>query len=221
MPQRTFPFAAVLFDLDGVVIDSTELHYRVWSAFGASRGYVPTREELVQTNGCRCEDVVRRWLGQHLSDAVVAELTAARETMGSEYLRTGAVQPITGVESFIRTLQQGEVPMALATSAIPLNTHLSLERLGLHTVFKHRVTAADVQKGKPDPEPYLKAAALLNIPAARCLVIEDSLAGITSGKAAGAKVLALTTTFSRETLSPLNPDWIAQDFNALPVELRG
>lgn len=216
--SSTFPFAAVLFDLDGVVIDTTALHYRVWDEFARQRGYTPTRAELIATNGRRAAETIRHWLGPSLDEAEVATLSAERETHFNGLLATEPVDAVAGVHAFIGRLKGRGIPIAVATSAVPANAELSLARVGLVGVFDAVVTAADVRHGKPDPECYLKAAAALGVPVDRCVVIEDSMSGLKAGQAAGAKCLALATTFPRESLAALRPDWLAADFNDLPPE---
>jgi beta-phosphoglucomutase-like phosphatase (HAD superfamily) len=112
------------------------------------------------------------------------------------------------------------VPAAVATSATPQNAHASLTRIGLADTFAVIISAADVSTGKPHPEPYLKAAAGLGVPPANCLVIEDSVSGIRAAKAAGAKCLAMATTFSREALAVHSPDWLVAGFADIPADLR-
>jgi beta-phosphoglucomutase len=214
-----FPYAAVLFDLDGVVIDTTALHYRVWDEFARQRGYAPTQAELIATNGRRAAETIRNWLGSDLDEAEVATLTAERETHFNNLLAVEPVDAVAGVHDFIAKLKGAGIPIAVATSAVPANAELSLARVGLVGSFDVVVTAADVHHGKPDPECYLKAATLLRVSAERCLVVEDSVSGLTAGRAAGATCLALATTFPRETLAALNPKWLVADFNDLPPQL--
>jgi beta-phosphoglucomutase len=210
------PFDAVLFDLDGVLIDTTELHYRLWSEFAARHGYTPNAKELVATNGCRAEETIRNWLGHDLPAERVAELIVEREWHASRALTTEAFSAVRGAREFVRSLQQAGHPIAVATSAVPENARLSLERIGLLGVFEVVVTAKDVERGKPHPDCYVEAARRLNVKPENCLVIEDSLMGIRAGIASGAQVLALATTFPRETVAELEPHWIAEDFCDLP-----
>ncbi len=221
MPVRSYPFAAVLFDLDGVVIDTTELHYRVWTEFARERGHTPTRAELLATNGRRADETIRAWLGSaEFDDQTLATLTAARETHFNRLLASEPISQVAGVKAFVAALIAARIPRAVATSAVPANARLSLARVGMEETFDAVITAADVRNGKPDPEPYLKAAAKLNVPATRCLVIEDSISGIKAAKAAGARCLALATTFPRDALAVERPDWLASDFRDLPPEIR-
>lgn len=215
-----YPFAAVLFDLDGVVIDTTALHYRVWNEFAKRHGHVPSQIELVATNGRRAAETIRNWLGRELGDAEVDALTFERETQFNRALAVEPVDAVPGVREFIVSLTRRGVPIAVVTSAIPANADLSLARVGLAGRFDAMVSSADVRKGKPDPECYLKAAQLLGVKANRCVVIEDSISGIQAAKAAGTRCAALTTTFPRDVLEMENPDWLSNDFRDLALGLR-
>lgn len=214
--SHTYPFAAVLFDLDGVIIDTTELHYRVWDEFARARGYVPSQTELLATNGRRAEEVLRAWFGEGRTEAQLATLVRERETLFNRLLETAPVSAVPGVQAFIEALRRAGVPRAVGTSAMPMNAELALSRLGLLEMFDARVTAADVVQGKPHPEVYLKAASVLGVPPTECLVVEDAVLGVRAARAAGARCLALTTSFPRDVLLREEPQWLAEDFRSLP-----
>ncbi len=202
------------------MIDTTALHYRVWDEFARARKYVPTGAELLATNGRRAGETIRAWLGADLDEQVVASLTAQREAQFNRLLASEAVSAVAGAGAFVAALAAAGIPRAVVTSAVPANAQLALERVGMQRAFDAIITAADVQRGKPDPEGYLKAAAVLAVPIARCVVIEDSISGIRSAKAAGARCVAMTTTFARDSLAAERPDWVVADFLNLPIELR-
>jgi HAD superfamily hydrolase (TIGR01509 family) len=217
---RPYPFAAVLFDLDGVLIDTTELHYRVWDEFARAKGFIPSREQLLATNGRRGDETLRVWFGPGLSDLQITAMTADREMYFNRLLEAEPLPAIPGATEFVRAMSRAGVPMGVATSATPENARLSLLRIGLDGGFGAVITAADVANGKPNPEPYLKAADALGVRATDCLVIEDSVSGIRAAKAAGARCLALATTFPREILAAQAPDWVVDRFADIPAELR-
>lgn len=218
--SKSYPFAAVLFDLDGVILDTTSLHYRVWTEFGVAHGHVPTHAELVATNGVRAAETVQTWLGATVTAQQAEEHAANLSAKITKMLETEIVPAVPGVQNFVTALTAAGIPRAVATSATPPNAALSLSCVNLANSFGAVVTAADVTRGKPDPEPYLKAAAALGVPASRCIVFEDSVFGIRAAKAAGAKCAALLTTFPREVLQAENPDWLFADFLSVPTELK-
>ncbi|MFB1479242.1 HAD family hydrolase [Corallococcus sp. RDP092CA] len=213
-------FGAVLFDLDGVVIDTTELHYRVWDEFARERGYVPTREQLLATNGRRAGETLRAWFGAELDDEQVAALTDDRERAFHRLLDHEPVSAVPGVGAYLMALKHAGVPWALGTSALARNAERALERVGLEHLFPVRVTSTDVTRGKPDPEVYLKAAAALGVSARVCVVFEDAVAGLRAARAAGAACVAVATSFPRDVLLRERPDWLVKDFRDLPRALR-
>jgi HAD superfamily hydrolase (TIGR01509 family) len=200
MSQQTHSFEAVLFDLDGVIVDTTALNYRVWDEFAHQHGYTPTQADLIATNGQRANDNICHLLGLSPDDAQVAALSVERETFYRDLLAVEPLNVVAGVYGFIERLRAAGIPIAVATSAVPENAKLALTRVGLDGAFDLIVTAVDVRDGKPHPECYLKAADGLGVRPGRCVVVEDSIAGIIAGKASGARVLALATTFPPETL---------------------
>lgn len=214
--NEPYPFAAVLFDLDGVLIDTTAICYRVWDEFGRSRGFVPTNDQLLATNGRRADETIRLWLGPTATDHQIAALTADLAASHGRLLATEPMPPVPGAAEFVRALQCAALPLAVATSATPENARLALARIGLGDAFETVVSAADVANGKPHPEPYLTAARRLGVSATASLVVEDSVSGIRAAKAAGARCLALTSTFSAEVLAAESPDWIVPGFTHLP-----
>ena len=202
------------------MIDTTALHYRVWDEFARAHNFIPTQSELLATNGRRAAETIRLWLGAQLNDKTVTAMTANRETYFNRLLETEPVAAVAGVEAFVAGLTTANIPRAVVTSAVPANAELALKRVSMQNAFNAIITAADVQRGKPDPEGYLKAAASLSIPIGKCVVIEDSIPGIRAAKAAGARCIALATTFPRDSLAAEQPDWLVADFLDLPIELH-
>ncbi|EPX58414.1 Beta-phosphoglucomutase [Cystobacter fuscus DSM 2262] len=217
--SRPYPFEAVLFDLDGVIIDTTDMHYRAWDTFARSHGYIPSQTELLATNGRRADETLRAWFGERLGESELAALVHEREMLFNRKLAIEPVSAIPGVHEFISALRRAGVPYAVGTSAVPMNAELALSRLGLRELFDVLVTAADVTRGKPDPEVYLKAAAALGVPPTACVVFEDSVLGLRAARAAGAKCVALTTSFPRDVLLREEPEWLVEDFRSMPVSV--
>lgn len=215
-----YPFAAVLFDMDGVIIDNTPLHQLVWREFSKLHGLKPSEDDIGATNGRRAVDVVLSLFGSNLAQDEVLKLAAARGVLYRQYLASTDIQPVAGVKSFLEKLGDLGVPRVLATSARPDNVTLVLSRLELLSYFEDIVSASDVCNGKPHPEVYLTAAKRASVNPKDCLVIEDSLPGIQSAKAAGAFCLGMTTSQSEESLKQVGADWVAPDFYCLPNQLQ-
>jgi beta-phosphoglucomutase len=215
----SYPFSAVLFDMDGVVIDNTPLHQSVWREFAQLHGLNPSEDEIRAANGRRASDVVLSLFGSIAHEQVV-ELAAARGALYRQYLKSVDIQPVFGVKLFLEKLGALGVPRILATSARPDNVTLVLSRLKLLSYFEDIVSASDVCNGKPDPEVYLTAARRAAVAPETCLVIEDSLPGIKAAKAAGAFCLGMTTSQSEDSLKEVGADWVAPNFSCLPNQLQ-
>lgn len=215
----SYPFAAVLFDMDGVIIDNTPLHQLVWREFAHSHGLNPSEADIQATNGRRAIDVVLSLFGS-IADTQVLQLAAARGALYRQYLASTDIQPVSGVKSFLEKLGALGVPRILATSARLDNVTLVLSRLELSRYFEDIVSASDVCNGKPHPEVYLTAAKRAAVNPQDCLVIEDSLPGIQAAKAADAFCLGMTTSQSEESLKQVGADWVAPDFYCLPNQLQ-
>ena len=195
----------VLFDLDGVLVDSTPAVARVWAWWAREHGF-------------DADEVVRKAHGRP-SIATIRELlpfadhaAEDREVERREIADVEGVIPLPGATELLRALLLDR--WAIVTSCTRPLAGVRIAAAGLPKP-KHLVTSTDVQRGKPDPEPYLKGALLLGVPAADCIVMEDAPAGIRAGKAAGARVLALRTTATEPELREAGADWIIEDCSEL------
>jgi sugar-phosphatase len=191
----------VLFDLDGVLVDSTPAVARVWAWWAREHGFDP--DEVVRKAHGRPSITTIREL---LPDADHA--AEDREMERREIADVDGVVPLPGAMELLRALLPQR--WAIVTSCTRALAHVRIAAAGL-PMPKYLVTSTDVRHGKPDPEPYLKGAQSLGMPAADCIVIEDAPAGIQAGKTAGARVLALRTTASDAELQHAGADWIADN----------
>jgi mannitol-1-/sugar-/sorbitol-6-phosphatase len=197
----------VLFDLDGVLADSTPAVARVWNIWAKKHGFDP--EETVHRAHGRPSLATIREL---LPDADHAAENAAVERMEIEDI--DGVVPLPGAVDLMSVL-----PAQRWTIVTSCTRPLALVRLraaGLPIPAK-MITSTDITNGKPDPEPYLKGAALLGLHGSDCVVFEDAPAGIRAGKAAGSRVIALQTTERDELLRDAGADWIVKDCAAVRV----
>ena len=191
--QTLFVGLALLFDLDGVIVDSNPVHVQVWRDY-LSRYSVDPGDSLPSTMyGRRNDEIVRDFFGSHLSDEEVFSHGAAKEALYREVMRGQlAGRLVPGVVAFIES-QRG-MAMAVATNAEPANAEFVLTETGLRDRFSAIVDGHQVERPKPAPDIYLRAAQLLGRPPRNCIVFEDSEAGVEAAIAAGARVVALTTT---------------------------
>lgn len=181
---------AILFDIDGTLIDSTPAVIRTWSRFAAERGL--TVQEILQTShGRRTEDTLADLLAAGQVEAAVAEM----EQM--EFDDLDDVVALPGVEALLMELPTER--WAAVTSGSQRLMRARLQAAGL-PIPRVMIGAEDVHSGKPDPEGFLAAAAALGMRPERCLVIEDAPAGIRAGRASGATVLAVATSHDEDEL---------------------
>jgi sugar-phosphatase len=199
---------ALLFDMDGVLVDSTPAVERVWTWWAKEHGLVP-------------EEVVRRAHGRP-SLATIQELlphgnhdAENREVERREIEDIADVVALPGALALLQAIP--ETRWTVVTSATRALAVVRLRASGL-PVPKHLVTANDLPRGKPFPDPYLKGAEVLQIPAAECIVAEDAASGVRSGRAAGARVLGLRTTSTDAELLSAGANWLADDLSALSLE---
>lgn len=190
--------SAVLFDMDGVLIDSTPAVARVWTRWAIQRGLNP--DKVVQMAHGRPS---RTTLRELLPDANID--LEDREVERQELADLDGVVLLPGARELLDSLPLDR--WTIATSCTRALAEVRLQAAGL-PIPKNMITSTDVKIGKPDPEPYLKAAAKLGFAASDCVVVEDAPAGVRAGKAAGARVIALLTTMSRRDLEDAGADWI-------------
>ena len=172
-------YAALLFDMDGTLLDSSAVVKRVWTAWAARHG-VDATELLTTMHGVRAEDTIRRFAPLGIDVATEAALLHQQEMADVE-----GIVPIAGAGALIASLDPNA--WAVVTSAPRSLAQARLRAVGL-PIPNALVVAEDVERGKPEPEGYLKAATILGVPITKCLVFEDSPAGVAAAKAAGAHI---------------------------------
>jgi len=190
---------AVLWDLDGVLVDTALLHYQAWCQFLNELGRSLSEEEFRRTFGLRNDLILRDMLGE-VSTEEVRRLSERKEALFRQHA-AGRVTPLPGAVELVRRSRDGGRRTALVTSSPRANIDFVLEQVGLTGAFDTIVAAEDVSRGKPDPEGFLLAARNLGVPPERCLVIEDAPGGIEGARRASMRSLAVTTTHPREALS--------------------
>ena len=196
---------ALLFDMDGVLIDSTPAVGRVWHRWAIERGLDP--EFVVhRAHGRPSRTTIRELLPASATDAEIDREN--REVERREMEDLDGVVLLPGAQRLLNLLPSTRWTI-VTSSTWPL-AEVRLRAAGLPVPI-NIVTSSDVQKGKPDPEPYLKAAAKLGFAGSDCIVVEDAPAGVRAGKAAGARVIAFLTTMPRRDLEAAGADWITQN----------
>lgn len=207
-------FSAIIFDLDGVIIDSNPAIIEFW-------------KEWAKKEGFELEDkMIREWVFGRKVTATIEGIFShvsndrKKEIETSGYLFDQAMRPtgILGVKDFIRGLTEINFCIGVATSSHHERMLQMLERVGVADSFTKFVTAHDVHKGKPDPEPYLKMAEKLSLPVSECLVFEDANSGIHSAKAAGMEVIGIGNDLTKDELLQFGALEVITDFTEIKLE---
>jgi beta-phosphoglucomutase len=175
----------VLWDLDGTLIDSSELHYEAWAEVLRELGRPLDRAVFAQSFGNRNDTILRQLLRVEGSDEEIQRLGQRKEELYRDRVRARGAPLLPGASAWLRRLERAGWRQALASSAPRANIEATLEPLGLHDFFDAIVSAEDVTRGKPDPLVFLTAAGRLGLPPARCVVVEDAPAGLLGARRAG------------------------------------
>jgi beta-phosphoglucomutase family hydrolase len=209
--------AAVIFDMDGVLVDSNPYHLAKWIDFLNERQIPFDRETLPELIlGKRNDTLFRHFLGQNLAREETKRLSEEIEAIFRKVFKTHA-KPLPGLDRLIQECHEAEVPMAVASSAMKKNVDFVVDALGYHEYFRAVVTGDEVTHPKPDPEIYLKAARHLEVDPAQAVAFEDSYVGVGAAKNAGMKCVAVASSFPIEELRRL-ADFAVPSFEAVNLE---
>ena len=202
---------AVLFDMDGVVIDNLPYHVDAWLLYCERHGIHLTREIFYKDlNGLNSKDTFEWLLKREITREEIIEMEEEKEEIYRGFYKP-FLSPAPGLMDFLSILKSNGIKTALGTSAGPGNIDFILDGLGIRAEFDAVIGGAEVTKGKPDPEIYVRAAGLVHASPEDCWVIEDSLQGIEAGLSAGMKVVGMTTSHSPDELSHTHitsPDFV-------------
>lgn len=206
---------AVIFDMDGVIVDSNPAHKIALKQFCEKYGYHLTEAQLREKiYGRSNKDWIRNLFGE-ITEAQLQAYATEKETLFRE-LYAPDIEPLAGLRTFLEGLEQHEIPKAIGTSAPPENVVFTLSKTNLEGFFSIIRNESHIKKGKPDPEIYLLVAEALGLPPAKCLVFEDSLSGVEAARRAGCKVVGVSTTHSPEELT--DTEFVIADFTQIRPE---
>ncbi|TFH20057.1 MAG: HAD family phosphatase, partial [Bacteroidia bacterium] len=208
-----------IFDMDGVVIDSNPYHKIAWGKFLKGKG-IPCDEQFFDNvlSGRTGPTSLKIIFGDELQNDLLEEYLAEVDENYQNILRRSEdVKPIPGLYEFLESIRANGHRLGLATSAPPLNIELGLEKLKLEGVFEVVIGKVDVLHGKPHPEVYLTTVERLGLPLERCIVFEDSKAGIQSALSAGMPVVGIASGHSKEDLLKEGVSLAVDDFRDLSL----
>lgn len=203
---------AVLWDLDGTLVDSAEYHWMSWRHTMAAEGRPITYQQFIDTFGQKNDRILRGWLGKDATPDRIARIADAKEAEYRRRARQNGLRPLPGAAEWIGRLRREGWRQALATSAPRANVEVMLEVLGFNGRFDAIVSADDVTLGKPDPQVFLKAADLLGVPPSRCIVVEDAAAGIAAARRSGMRSVGVSRT------AALDADVVVRSLADLPPD---
>ncbi|MEM1443512.1 MAG: HAD family phosphatase [Verrucomicrobiota bacterium] len=201
MPDPTSPYG-VVFDLDGVLIDSHNQHEASWFLLADEIGKPLTKEQFKESFGMRNEMCIPDVFGWTTREEIekIAEFGDRKEELYRKLLAEDGLTPLPGVISFVNALTTAGIPISLGSSTSRKNIEVCFATTGLDQYFcEHYTGAEDVTRGKPAPDVFLEAARKIDRDPARCVVLEDAHVGVEAALAAGMKAIAVTTTHPRET----------------------
>src|SRR6266849_1761806 len=180
-----------IWDMDGTLVDTAELHFAAWSAIAKELNLPFSRADFAATFGKRNPEILRQLYNDRFSEKEIAELGERKEEYYRADARRQGVVPLPGVKALVQGLRQAGFKQAIGSSAPRANLDLILQLTKLAPFFDALVSMEDTQRGKPDPQVFLVAAQRLKISPSHCVVIEDAVAGVQAAKAGGMKCIAV------------------------------
>lgn len=212
----TAPYG-VLFDWDGVVVDSSRMHLLSWKRLAREIGEDLTEEQFKESFGQINRFIIPNLFQWTDDPAEVDRLGKRKEELYREIIREEGLVPLPGVRELIEGLRGAGVPCVIGTSTEKENIRTSLEVMQMEDCFDGVVASEDVANGKPDPEVFLKAAQKAGLPPHQCVVLEDSHHGLQAAQAGGMKCVGVLTTHPKEKLG--DPDLFVEGLHELSEEV--
>lgn len=189
---------AVIWDVDGTLVDSEEYHWLSWRDAMAAEGSPITHEQFRASFGLRNDRILRGWLGSDITDEAISRIGDAKEEEYRRLARERGLSPLPGAAEWTARLHAEGWKQAIGSSAPRLNVEVALRVLKLDQFFDGIASAEDVMRGKPDPQVFLTAAARLGVPPARCIVVEDAVLGVEAARRAGMRCIGVSRTATLE-----------------------
>ena len=213
------PKRAFIFDMDGTIVDNMAFHTKSWIAFFERRGQALDADEFFKaTAGRQGKEIMRAYLGEHLTDDEIPVLDDEKESLYRE-LYAPHRKTVEGFDDLIVQAKLRGVALAVATAAPNANITFTLDGLDLRRHFDAVVGAADVARGKPNPDVFLKAAERCGVAPEHCIVFEDAPLGVEAARRAGMRAVVLTTTLPAAAFAEFdNVIHIVSDFSELTID---
>jgi len=185
---------AAVFDWDGVILDSSRHHEESWERLAQETGKPLPTGHFRKGFGRRNIEIMRDMLGWSRNLEEINRLSQRKEELYREVVEEWGIDPLPGVRPWLERLFEAGIPCGIGSSTEAKNVEVGLKKLGFGNFFQTAVTAEHVQRGKPAPDVFLEVSRRLKTEPARCVVFEDAPAGVEAGRAAGMRVVGVTTT---------------------------
>ncbi|MDB5748468.1 MAG: beta-phosphoglucomutase [Massilia sp.] len=210
---------ALIFDMDGTIVDNMAFHTQSWVTFFERRGRDIDADEFFRTTaGRQGKEIIRSHMGEHLADEEVATLNHEKEAVYRE-LYAPHLKAVAGFEDLIADARSQGVALAVGTAAPPANVEFTLDGLDLRRHFDAIVGATDVARGKPHPDVFIEAARRCGALPSDCIVFEDAPLGVEAARRAGMRTVVITTTLPAESFAEFdNVIAIVSDFSELSLD---
>jgi len=205
---------AVIWDMDGVIVDTAPYHFRAWQHVFQKRGVNFTEHDFRRCFGQRNDTIIGTTLGEGISQSEIDIIASEKEENYRQRVRRN-IKPLPGAIELIKSLKEHGFSVALASSAPVENIRLILRGLDIEDFFPVIVFGREVSEGKPSPQGFLLAAEKLGVEPKNCIVIEDAIAGVAAAKRAGMHCIAVTSTHPRGSL--MEADLVVSTLEAVGV----
>lgn len=206
-----------IFDLDGTIVDNNKVHYESWMIYLNTLGMqISDSDYKAHISGRTNHDAVEHIFNKKMSKEEAEKYYLEKEEIYRE-LYAPIIRPVNGLLNLLEELKSNDITMAIATSGIQVNIDFMFKHIPIRQYFDAVINSTHIKKGKPDPEIFLTTAKVLKENPAQCVVFEDSIAGVQAALAAKMKVVAITTTHSKEELQ--SADCIVNDFTRINNQL--
>lgn len=212
---------AVLWDMDGTLIDSEEFHWISWRETMAKEGVPITHEQFLSSFGQRNDAIIPQWLSADATPERIERIANAKEEQYRHLIRKNGISPLPGVAVWVHRLHDQGWLQAIASAAPRLNIEAVLEALAAAHCFQAIVSAEDVHGGKPDPEVYVVAASRVGVSPNRCIVVEDAIAGVEGARAAGMRSIGVSHDGKHLPADLVVPSLALLDSDAFEILLQG
>lgn len=217
MSNHTSPFRAALFDMDGTLVDNSDVHVRAFEIFCDRYGVRDWQERLSNAFGRGSDDIMRMLLPEEIiQDKGLQTLGDEKEAIYRE-IYTPTIEPVAGLHSLLELLKSAGIRCAVGSSGCKQNVDFVLDKCQIGDYFEARISGDMVSRCKPEPEIYLTAANALGVKIEECIIFEDARAGFEAARRAGAGlVVGIATTLTKETIEAENlADLVVEDFTQI------